>query len=63
MSQVKTNENQIKIDDIKSNGMELLSDSESFFNLLNEDEMENILGGLMAAAGCCCTCCCSCHAA
>lgn len=56
----KTNESQIKVNDIKVDGMDLLSDSESFFNLLGEDEMESISGGAAAA---CCTCHCSRHAA
>lgn len=38
----------ININDIEPAGAELFADSEGFLNELNEDEINNVLGGLQA---------------
>lgn len=38
----------IKISDIKPTGVELFNDSESFMNELNDSEVEQAMGGLIA---------------
>lgn len=39
----------IKISDIKPTGAELFNDSESFMNELNDSEIEQAMGGLIAS--------------
>lgn len=50
----------IKVNNLKTSGIELFDDPESFMKSLNDDEINHIQGGLAAAAAGCCTCKCSC---